>query len=352
MKIFTVGPVEMYADTLEIGGKQLPYFRTREFSEINYGIEKNILDLMNAPEGAKTAMLTASGTGAMEAAVLNGLNERDNVLVINGGGFGQRFVDLCNIYGIKHTALNLEYDEPLTAGKLYYYAGKGYTALLVNIDETTTGQLYDAELLGKFCRENGMTYIVDAISSFLADPFDMSSNGADLVIVSSQKALALAPGLSVIAVSPRMREKISSGTVKSMYFNLNDYFDNMGHGQTPFTPAVGTVLQLASRLEKIMEQGGASRVIGQTKEKAEFFRDCCKKYGLEILNVPMSNALTTLMFDNCAKSVFETLKNDYELMLTPNGGNMADMLLRIGHIGNIKKEDLELVAKTISEVLE
>ena len=95
VKLFTVGPVDMYQDTLRIGGEPIPYFRTNEFSEIMLDIQYKFLKLLNAPENSRLITLTASGTGAMEAVVMNVLSREDKVLIIDGGSFGRRFRQMC-----------------------------------------------------------------------------------------------------------------------------------------------------------------------------------------------------------------------------------------------------------------
>lgn len=351
MKLFTVGPVEMYSDSLEVGGNQLPYFRTNEFSEIMLEIEKNFLTLMQAPEKSNLVILTTSGTGAMEVAVMNAMTKEDKALVISGGGFGKRFAEICEIHSIPYDELKLEFGETLTRDRLEEYSNQGYTALMVNIHETSTGQLYDAKMLGDFCKKNNMLYIVDAISSFLADEFNMEEIGADLVITASQKALALAPGLAFIVVNERMKKIISENHVASLYFDMKRYFLDMERGQTPFTPAVGIVLQLQKRLE-ILTEKGIEKSISEHAERADYFRRLCEENNIKVLDVPLSNALTPIYFpENNAKTVFETLKNTREIMLTPNGGELSGKILRVGHLGNLKLEDYDNVISNLKEVL-
>lgn len=341
----------MFQDSLEIGGEPLPYFRTAEFSQLMKEAKRDYMELLGAPEKAEMAVLTASGTGAMEAAIMNGLTENDKALVINGGGFGERFVQLCRIHSIPYGELKLEFGCKLEPEMLIPYEGKGYTALIVNIHETTTGQLYSAQMLGDFCRRNNLLFIVDAISSFLADEFDMAENGADIVITASQKALALAPGLSFVTVSRRMYERIMNADVNSMYFDLKDYFKNMERGQTPFTPAVGIILQLKKRLE-ILKARGITALVEECHKRAVYFREECRRIGLTIPDVPLSNALTPVVFQNQnAYEVFEALRNRYDITVTPNGGVLAKTVLRIGHIGNLNQSDLETLIKCMQEVM-
>ncbi len=342
----------MYEDTLRIGGEQLPYFRTGEFSAKMLKIERNFLELMKAPVGSRLAILTASGTGAMEAAVINTLTEEDKVLVIDGGGFGHRFGQICACHKVPYTYLTLEFGEALTAEHLLPYENQGYTALLVNLDETSTCQLYDGAMLGEFCRRNDMYYIVDAISIFLADEFLMEEWGVDLVITASQKALALAPGLSFIVANKRIiEERILPHEVGCMYFDLKDIFKNMERGQTPFTPAVGIILQLEERLRQLVDKG-IDFVVEEHRQKAAYFRHLCKVNEIPLAEYPMSNAVTALLFpDENAQYVFETMKNQYGMTLTPNGGALGPKILRVGHLGNLTKEDYTELVKNLKEVL-
>ncbi|CAA6805717.1 MAG: Serine--glyoxylate aminotransferase (EC, partial [uncultured Sulfurovum sp.] len=101
--IFTPGPVKMSEEILAVGAKQTPYFRNCEFSEVTYNCEKGMLKMVNAPEGSKAIFLTASGTAGMESVVMNLLTNEDHALVVNGGGFGGRFVNICKTHDISHT---------------------------------------------------------------------------------------------------------------------------------------------------------------------------------------------------------------------------------------------------------
>ena len=191
---FTVGPVMCSEAVCAVGGEQVPYFRTAEFSATMLENERLMLKFTKAPEGSKAVFMTNSSTGSMEAVVMNCFTEEDSVLVIDGGSFGHRFVELCEIHQIPHTVLKLAHGQKLTKQLLYAYDGQAFTGLLVNIDETSTGVLYDSEMIGEFCRKNHLFYVCDCVSAFLADPFDMAACGADVMITGSQKVLACPPG--------------------------------------------------------------------------------------------------------------------------------------------------------------
>lgn len=349
-KLFTIGPVEMFPSTLDVRSKQVPYFRNGEFSSVVKDASAGLQELAGAGKGARTILLTCSGTGAMEAVVLNCLGRDDKALVIDGGSFGHRFRKLLDLHKIDHEALELSWDEELTSSHLGAFANKGFTALLVNLDETSTGQLYNLDLLSSFCRQNHMKLVVDSISAFLSDPIDFDKAGIDALIVSSQKALSLAPGLSCVILSERMvgsiLEKPSDEACPCMYFDFTDYLSNGLRGQTPFTPAVGVVYELKQRVESLITGGGARAEVERVKGIAADFRARLKSLPITVPEYPLSNALTPIIFDDAdAKAVLARLEKEYGYVLNPCGGDRANTMARVAHVGNHSIEDnVNLVA--------
>ena len=352
MKLFTLGPVEMFDRTFEIAKRQVPYFRTPEFSQVVLDCERLLKKFARAKDTDKAVFLTCSGTGAMEATVLNCFDESDKLLVINGGSFGHRFCEICEIHNIPYTSVDLPYGKTLTREDVFAYDGQGCTGLLVNIDETSTGQLYDIKMLSEFCKKNSAVFVVDAISSFLADPIDMTELGIDALIFSSQKSLALAPGLSVVLLSAAMYEnRVQGKRPKSMYLDFNSHIENGKRGQTPFTPAVRLIYELQDMLHYIDEIGLENR-LAHMKEVAADFRAMLAGTGLRLPEYPLSNAVTPLYFpDGNAYEVYETLKRDYDVFVTPNGGDLAKTVIRVGHLGNHTIEDNKMLIELFAKVM-
>ena len=329
---------------LDIAKEQIPYFRTPEFSTIMLENEKILKSFFKAKEESRVIFMTGSGTASMDAVVLNTLTKQDKVLVVNGGSFGHRFCEICDTYELNYTEVKCEYGRTLTKEQLYQYDNKGYTALLVNLDETSTGVLYDIEMISDFCKKNSIFLVVDSISSFLCDPFDMEKLGVNVVITGSQKALALAPGISIICVDDNAIKRIYNNNPKTYYFDLKFYLKNGERGQTPFTPAVGILLQLNKRLKMIEENGGVDEEINRTKARADYFRNKIKDLPFEIFPDKMANAVTALTLKDKSKSaymVFETIKNEYEMWICPNGGELKDLIFRVGHIGDLDFKDYD-----------
>jgi len=347
-KLFTIGPSQMYQHTLKVRNHIIPYFRTTEFSELMINNKKLLLKIMDAADNSEVIFLTASGSGAMEATVMNCFNSEDKLLVISGGTFGERFEKICEIHSIPFDALKLNPDEKLTAEHLLKYDDKGYTGLLVNLHETYTGQLYNVKILQDFCQRNNLYFIVDAISTFLCDEYHMSKYDIDATIVSSQKGLCLAPGISLITLSRKIiDEKITKNNIHSLYFDFKDYLNNIKRGQTPFTPAVGVLFELNDMLEHINNCGVEKR-IKEVQDRAKYFRDKIKNLPIHLPPFPLSNALTPIRFEkNIAMEFFNYLKNEKNIMVNPVGGELGKCSIRIAHIGDLSFADYDNLLKEI-----
>ncbi len=343
MKHFIVGPVEMYPTVKNILEKGYTYFRTEEYGNLVKHCLDKLSTMLGNPLENSLIYLASSGTGAMEAVVDNCIKNTDKALVINGGSFGHRFEELLNWHNIPNETIDLSWDEIITKEHLSSYYNKGFNFLFVNLDETSSGKLYDIELLSQFCKENNMYLIVDAISTFLADEYNMEKYGIDITILSSQKGLCLSPGTSFVSFSKRMKEKILNSTnPSSYYFNFKDYIKNIERGQTPFTPAVSTMYELNEMLNLIEKSGGHECWIKSIAQKAQYFREKAQAMGLKIPDYPKSNTLTPLYFENIdASKVVKILRDKYQIFVNPCGGDLAKNLLRVSHIGNTTIEDID-----------
>lgn len=341
---FTVGPVQSSDAVRAIGAEQIPYFRTTEFSETMLENERLIKKFAHASEESKVVFMTCSGSGGMEAAIMNCLTKKDKALVINGGSFGERFVELLTLHEIPFTEIKLEYGKALKPEHLAEYERKGYTAFLMQKHETSTGVHYDINLVSEFCKRNDCFLIVDTISTFLCDPFDMTTTSTGVMITGSQKALACAPGIAVMILAPSALERINKTKCCCQYLDLKLALKNMERGQTPWTPAVGILRQINVRLKEIDANGGAEAEIARCAELANYFRSKLIENNLpfEIVSESLSNAVTPLHpTTQSANEIFLKIKDEYGMWVCPNGGSMKDTIFRVGHIGYLQKEDYD-----------
>ena len=352
---FTVGPVQSSDSVRAIGAKDVPYFRTSEFSTVMLENERLMLGFAGSTEGSRAVFVTGSGTASMEASIMNVLTPADRALVVNGGSFGARFSKICDIHGVTHDDIKLSAGKQLRQRDIDVTAASHkYTTFIVNMHETSTGVLYDMQLVGDYCRKNNLLLIVDCISSFLCDEFNMAELGADVMITGSQKALACPPGVSVIVLSPRALERVAKNDPKCMYFDLKDALANQERGQTPFTPAVGTLLQINARLKEIDAAGGVGVEINHAMNLAGYFRAKIRGLPLEIVSESLSNAVTPLHPTNgmSAYDIFLKLKDEHGIWVCPNGGELKDVIFRVGHMGCLCESDYDKLVSALKEVMQ
>lgn len=341
---FTVGPVQSSEAVRAIGGENVPYFRTAEFSSVMLENERLIKKFAHATDDSRVVFMTCSGSGGMETAIMNTLTKNDKALVINGGSFGERFVELLKLHEIPFTEIKLDHGKALRPEHLLPYEGGGYTTFLLQKHETSTGVHYDIGLVSDFCNRNHCFLIVDTISTFLTDPFDMAALNAGIMITGSQKALACPPGVAIIALAPSALKRIANTKCCCQYLDLKLALKNQERGQTPWTPAVGVLLQINQRLKEIDATGGDGAEIARAAELATYFRNKLKEHKLpfEVISESLSNAVTPLHpTTQSAYEIFLKIKDEYGMWICPNGGDMKDTVFRVGHLGNLHRKDYD-----------
>lgn len=350
--LFTPGPVMLDAATRCDGGEQMIYHRTAEFSRCILHCEALLKQACGARPNDRAILLTGSGTAAMEAVVLNLFAPRRKVLVVNGGDFGHRFSEIAAVHGLSVVEIKLAPGERLTAEDLRPHRNGGFSGLLVNHHETSTGSLMDLALLSQFCRHQGLVFVVDAIGSFLADPLDMAALGIDALILSSQKALALPPGLSVALLSERAVDRIGIVPPRSYYFDFDRYLADLPRGQTPFTPAVGVIRQLERRLGQVLQTGVARQVAG-VRALALDFREKIRGLPFRLFSDCPSNAVTALEpLDGVPPAHYvERLAEDFGIFVCPNGGALRDRIFRVGHLGELTPDDNTRLADALRSLV-
>ena len=332
LRLFTPGPVPIEEHIRAIGEKQPPYNRTEEFSEFTHELLDGLKYVFQT-EGS-VALLTGSGTAAMEASVLNYLDATDRALIINGGTFGQRWCDLCDVHSISYDELEQPPGADIDLTHLSdLLLDNRYTALLVNAHETSTGHLYDIPAIGMIARRHGILFIVDAISTICADQFSMDDWHVDVAMLSSHKALALPPGLSFVAMNDRAIARLARRSPKSLYFNLNAYLTNQQRGQLPYTPAIGLMMQLHQRLKDI-QQGTIPALVRRHEQRAESFRQAIEDLPFDVLPFRSSNAMTALSCNGLdAFQVVEELRSRHNIVVAPSGGDLKSKVIRVAHMG-------------------
>ncbi|HEY5311680.1 MAG TPA: aminotransferase class V-fold PLP-dependent enzyme, partial [Pirellulales bacterium] len=332
--------------------RPLPYNRTADFSATTLEILDGLKVLFDTQ--GEVVILTSSGTGAMEAAVASLVAPADRALVIDAGVFGHRWGELCAFHGIQSDSLSVSPGMPLDIQRLEARLQSGaYDVLLATAHETSTGSLYDMAACGELADRYGVLFVVDAISSIGADAFHMDRWHVDAAVLSSQKALALPPGLSFLALSPRAVQRLAKVRPRSMYFDLSEYLRNQVRGQMPYTPAIGLFLLLEERLREIRQQGREAWMALHA-QRASHFRSRLGDLPFELFSRCPSQALTALRCRDGiqAEAVVAELAEQHGLVVAPNGGAWKTSVFRVAHFGEQSLADLDLLLAALADVVE
>jgi len=350
-RLFTPGPTMVPARLLEIAASQLPYNRTEEFSQITFEIFEGLKYIFGT--NGEVVIFAASGTGAMEASVFNFLDQNDKILIVNGGTFGLRWVKLCEQHKIPYEQIQLDIGKSLSLGILDQKLSEGnYSTLLINAHETSTGMLNDTESIGNLTLKHGVFFIVDAISTICADSFLMDKWHVDVALLSSQKALALPPGLSFLALNDQAKERLKTKSCRSYYFDIKEYLVNQTRGQMPFTPVISHFIMLHARLEEIKTKK-INYIIAQHSILAKYFRNAIKDLPFSFLSKNPSNALTAI---KCHKGIDAMdlvlrLAEDFKCFVAPNAGDLKHKVFRVCHLGEQNTKDIDFLIHAIKTTL-
>jgi aspartate aminotransferase-like enzyme len=340
MKLF-VFPGNIEADILAAGAQDVPYARTADFGRRVIQCHDQLRGLLGARD-AEILSFTASGTGAAEALLANWGPAWRSSLVIHGGTFGERWLEMGRRFGLSCSSIATTSGEPVDWERIRAALDDSRPQVVVAVHhETSTGELLDVARLGRLCAERSVRLVVDAIGSFLADEFLMSDWGVSAAFLSSQKGLSLPPGLSFLAVRPELGEPAENPV--GFYFDLRKHRESFRRGQPPWSPAAQLYLQLERRLRKIDHAGGAPSQVAAVATKARHFRtEAMRLAGWHGFPDCPSNCLTSFRFTKPALDLVSALARE-DFFVMPS----ADpCLVRIAHLGEATLKDHdELLAR-------
>lgn len=348
--LMVAGPTEIEPSISDAGSSFMVYNRTPEFSSFLLEIESNLKSLFQTKNDVY--ILSSSGTGAMECAVVNLLSPDDEILVLSSGTFGYRWYEIATMYKIKCNLLSIPQGESVKPEDIESKLTPNTKAVFVTANETSTGILIDLEKIASYIKKHKAVLVVDAVSSLGADLIRTDEWGCDVVISSSQKALALPPGLAFISVSEKAWELIEKSTIPKYYFDLKGYRDNIVRGQTPFTPPISLLYQLDLRLKKIVSEGVESVIIRHGK-KALYLQKKLKEIGLKVIGERPSNGVIGIYFpaNIDAYSVVIKLREEYGVEITPSPGEDKGKIARIGVYGNIQFSDIDYLIESLQTII-
>jgi len=292
-------------------------------------------------------MLTVSGTGAMEAGMINFLKKGDRVLAGCNGKFGDRWAEVGEAYGLQVERVTAEWGKPLDPEqfreKLEADTEKQIKAVILTHSETSTGVLNDLETINKHVKAHGEALIiVDAVTSLGAYPIPIDDWGLDVVASGSQKGYMIPPGLGFIAVSPRAWEAYKTADLPRYYLDLGKYRKATEKDSSPFTPPVNLVFGLHAALG-MMKAEGLDNIFARHAR----LRDATRA-GMKALNLPLlapdshgSTAVTAVSPLNVeAEKIRSTMRQKFDIALAGGQNELKGKIFRVGHLGFVSDRDI------------
>jgi len=333
------GPTSLPDAVREAGARQMVNHRGPEFAALQNSIIERLKKVYKTE--SDVLILTAAGTGGLEAAIVNFLSPGDKVLAVSIGAFGDRFAKIAITYGAEVTKLSFDWGkaaEP-AAVREALAAGGPWKAVLLTQNETSTAITNPIEALAATIKAAApdALILVDAISGLGAVPFETDAWGLDVVVSGSQKAWMVAPGLVFISVSPRAWEAAAVAKMPKFYFDLGEHKKSAEAGQTPWTPAVAVMFQLDVALA-LMEAETLPEIWKRHAAVGAATRAGLTALGFKLLADPAyaSDAVTGAWIpEELEWKTFNGKLRKLGLVVAGGQGALKGKIFRIGHLGHV-----------------
>ncbi len=302
-------------------------------------------------------ILTASGTGAMEAGIINFLSKGDHVLVGENGKFGERWGDVCDAYGLKTERIKAEWGQPLDPEvfrqKLEADSAKTIKAVIITHSETSTGVINDLETINRYVKAHGQALIiVDAVTSLGAMNVPMDTWALDVVASGSQKGYMIPPGLGFVAVGEKAWAAYKTADLPRYYLDLGKARKDAQKNSTPFTTSVNMVVALQAAL-KMMEAEGLENIFARHLRHRSAVRAAAKAMGLSLLAADScASASITAISTPDAEKIRSTIKKHFDIVMAGGQDHLNGSVFRIGHLGFVGDRDILTAISALEATLQ
>jgi len=351
-RLMTPGPVPVPSDALLAMAQPMVHHRTEEFEKIIAEVTDGLKYVFQTENDV--IMFSASSTGAMESAVVNLLSPGDHALVIGGGKFGERWVEICEAYNIGFHFLDVEWGMPVDLERVRdkLESDGAIKCVYATLCETSTGVVHDIEGLGKIIKASNVKrqasnaehlLVVDAVSGLAAVDLQTDNWHVDVVVSGSQKGLVTPPGLAFISLNERAWAAVEEAKLPRYYFDLRKARESLAKHQTPFTCSVSLILALRESLAQIKREGLAN-ILARHARLAEATRAGVNALGLELFAASSpSNAVTAVKVPEGVdgKALVKLIRDRYGVTFAGGQDKLAGKIFRIAHLGY--SDDLDVV---------
>ncbi len=348
------GPTPCPQEVLKEMSRQMINHRGPQFAQILSDVTDNLKQLFQTQNDV--FLLTGSGTGGLEAAVVNALSPGDRVLSVSIGVFGDRFAAIARQFGAEIIPLNFEWGKAAEPDQIKKALDQdpSIKAVLVTHNETSTGVTNDLGRISSVVKEFDKLLLVDAISSLGSIELPVDDWHCDITVTGSQKGWMVPPGLAMVAVSQKAWQANSEATMPRFYWDFAKARSYLDKGQTPWTPAVSVVFAMDVAL-KMMVKEGLSNIIARHARIAGMTRDNVKALGLSLFadDKHASNTVTSIAASNGLEvpRLLKIMREEHQVVLGGGQQSMAGKIFRIGHLGWVSEDDISAVFSALKVAL-
>jgi aspartate aminotransferase-like enzyme len=340
-RLMTPGPAMVPEEVLLELARPVIHHRSNEAKEVITEVIEGLKEVFQTQNDV--VILTASGTGAMEAAVVNAVPPGGKAIVLSAGHFGARWTHICKAFGINAIVLETEWGQAVDPDQVASALRQHPDAVCVlgTLSETSTGTGHPVEAIGRIVASTPALFAVDGISGVGAMECRTDEWGIDLLCVGSQKALMIPPGLAFVSVSPKAWAKIDSFDSHSYYFNLKAARKKIKEFDTPYTPAHTLILALRTALRRIRDEG-IENVWQRHRKMSEACQAGVQAIGLELYSARPAEGLTAFRVPDGLKEnqIRSKLSDRFGISTVGGQDKLKGKIVRIGHMGYTDELDV------------
>ncbi|CCU77578.1 Serine--pyruvate aminotransferase [Halanaerobium saccharolyticum subsp. saccharolyticum DSM 6643] len=351
-KLFTPGPTEVRTELLQQLSTAQIHHRTEEFSRVYDDIQVNLQKLLYTDN--PVLLFSSSSTGAMEAAVTNGVKKR--CLNFVNGAFSDRWHQITKKNGVPCDKVQVPWDQAIKPELVEKRLNSGnYDAITVVLNETSTGLMNPIKEIGEVVKKfDDVLFLVDAVSGMAGTEIRVDDWGIDMCLAGVQKAFALPAGLTVASVSKKLLKRSETVENRSYYFNLPLLYKYHQRSQTRTTPAIPQIFALQKQLNDIVDDEGIENRFERHKEMAEYVQNWALKYfDIYAEEGYWSNTVTCIENNRGidVSNLINELVEKYNIRIANGYGDLKNKAFRIGHMGDLSLVDIKGLLATIEDIL-
>ena len=348
------GPTPLPSEVLKALSQQMINHRGPEFKKILDGVTDNLKQLFQSKNDL--FLLTGSGTGGLEATIVNTLSPGDKVLSVSNGVFGERFATIAGKFGAEVTPLRFEWGkgDDADAVRQALQAEPKIKAVLVTHNETSTGVTNDLASISSVVKEFDKLLLVDGISSLGSIYLPVDDWHCDVAVAASQKGWMTPPGLAMVSVSQEAWQANTRAKMPRFYWDFAKAKSYLEIGQTPSTPAITMVFALSVSLEMLLKEG-LPNIVARHARVGKAARDGIKSLGLTLFAEESyaSNTVTAVAASDGldTKKMLRILREKYQIVLSGGQQKLDGKIFRIGHLGWVTENDIKTIISALKVVL-